>query len=180
MKRVCKVCIVMWLLICLSACGSTNKVDKTSKDAAVTEEPSVRTEDPSSIIDESDSKEDKASEKAEGIDVDLTTLSSTMVYSEVYNMMTTPDDYMGKTVKMDGTFSVYEDENTGKTYFACLVSDATACCSQGIEFCTKEELKYPEDYPEVGAYIKVTGTFDKYDEDGTTYCQLIDAKMETE
>ena len=29
-------------------------------------------------------------------DVDLTLLSSTMVYSEVYNMMVDPDSYIGK------------------------------------------------------------------------------------
>ena len=46
-------------------------------------------------------------------DVDLTTLSSTMVYSEVYNMMTAPSDYIGKNVKMKGNFSYYQDPNTG-------------------------------------------------------------------
>ena len=30
-------------------------------------------------------------------------LSSTMVYSEVYNMMVDPESYIGKTVKMDGS-----------------------------------------------------------------------------
>ena len=30
-----------------------------------------------------------------GGDVDLTVLSSTMVYSEVYNMMVSPDNYKG-------------------------------------------------------------------------------------
>jgi len=34
------------------------------------------------------------------IDVDLTEMSSTMIYSEVNNIMTNPDDYMGKTIKI--------------------------------------------------------------------------------
>ena len=38
------------------------------------------------------------SENADNFDVDLTNLSSTMVYSEVYNMMSTPENYIGKTV----------------------------------------------------------------------------------
>ena len=37
---------------------------------------------------------------SESIDVDLTQLSSTMVYSEVYAMVYEPDQYLGKTVKM--------------------------------------------------------------------------------
>ena len=34
----------------------------------------------------------------DGVDVDLTVLSSTMVYSEAYNMMYYPENYIGKTV----------------------------------------------------------------------------------
>ncbi len=41
-----------------------------------------------------------------GIDVDLTTLSGTMVYSEVFNMIANPEDYVGKTIKMQGQFFV--------------------------------------------------------------------------
>ena len=111
------------------------------------------------------------------LDVDLTTLSSTMVYSEVYNMMYEPDRYVGKRIKMDGQFAVYEDSNTGAVYTACIIMDATACCSQGLEFVLAGEKTYPDDYPELGAEITVTGTFQLYDENGTTYCHLVDAEM---
>ena len=109
-------------------------------------------------------------------DVDLTALSSTMVYSEVYNMMTSPDAYMGKTVKMEGQLAMYHDDATGKNYFACIISDATACCSQGIEFELTDEYTYPNDYPEVGEEICVTGTFDTYVEGEYQYCTLRNAK----
>ena len=46
---------------------------------------------------------------APGVDVDLTKLSSTMVYSEVYNMVNTPEDYTGKTVRMTGSFNLWHD-----------------------------------------------------------------------
>jgi len=110
--------------------------------------------------------------------LDLTALSSTMVYSEVYNMMNTPDDYMGRMVKMKGSFSIYEDESTGKIYYACIIADATACCSQGMEFVLKEARNYPEDYPSLGTEITVKGTFGTYQEGDYTYCQLSDAVME--
>ena len=57
-------------------------------------------------------------------DVDLTTLSSTMVYSEVYNMMYEPDRDLGKRIKMNGRFAVYENPNTGAVYTACIIMDA--------------------------------------------------------
>lgn len=114
---------------------------------------------------------------ADTIDVDLTVLSSTMVYSQVYSMIVSPGDYIGKTVKMEGMFASYHDESTGNTYFACIVTDAAACCSQGIEFILTEDYSYPEDYPEEGGKICVTGVFDTYQEGNYTYCTLRDAKL---
>lgn len=113
----------------------------------------------------------------EGVDVDLTSLSSTMVYSEVYSMMYRPEDYVGKTIKMDGQFAVYHDETTGNYYFACIIEDAAACCSQGIEFVLTEDYSYPEDYPKEGGEITVIGVFDTYMEDDFMYATLREAKI---
>ena len=112
------------------------------------------------------------------VDVDLSVLSGTVVYAEVYNMTTAPEKYLDKTVRMRGNFSIYEDETTGKKYFACLIADATACCSQGIEFILAGEHSYPADYPKLGEEITVAGVFDTYFENGYQYCQLINAVME--
>lgn len=107
------------------------------------------------------------------VDVDLTKLSSTMVYSEVYAMMTEPEAYTGKTVKMHGNFAT--QEYNGQRLFACIVQDATACCAQGLEFEPESTLSYPDDYPEPGAEITVIGTFDSYSEevDGNAYIYLV-------
>lgn len=102
-------------------------------------------------------------------------MGSTMVYSEVFNMMYAPEDYVGKTVKMEGSFAVYE--GVDRNYYACLIADATACCAQGIEFVWSGDHTYPEDYPELGTTITVTGTFETYMEDGMEYCQLVDAEI---
>lgn len=111
------------------------------------------------------------------IDIDLTALSSTMVYSEVYDMMYTPENYVGKTIKMGGTFAYYHNEATDGYYFACIIRDATACCSQGIEFILAGDHVYPDDYPAPGTEITVVGVFDIYTEDDYTYCTLRDAEF---
>ena len=119
------------------------------------------------------------------IDIDLTQLSSTMVYSEVYNMMVTPEDYVGKTVKMNGLFTLYfqmfDDEGQPDLnypyYFACVIEDATACCSQGIEFELAGEHSYPDDFPDLGSDITVIGTFEIYEENGYEYTHLAGAEM---
>lgn len=109
------------------------------------------------------------------VDIDLSTMSSTFVYAEVYNMLTDPDSYMGKTVRMQGVFTMAE--GVDRNYYACIIADASACCSQGIEFVTTAALKYPEEYPPIGSEIIVDGVFDTYLEDGYLYCQLSNAQM---
>lgn len=114
---------------------------------------------------------------AETVDVDLTALSSTMVYAEVYNMMTAPEDYVGKMVKMKGEFAIYHDEAADQYYFAVIITDATACCAQGIEFIWAGEHTYPDDYPPLGSEATVTGEFQTYEEDEYTYIHLVDADL---
>lgn len=121
--------------------------------------------------------ESDAQASAEGIDVDLTTLSSTLVFSEVSNMMNAPQEYIGKTVKMKGKFTQFHDKNTGKYYFACLIQDALACCAQGIEFELTDEYVFPDDYPVEADEICVVGVFDTYQEGTLVYCTLRNAKL---
>lgn len=121
---------------------------------------------------------DASPQPAAAIDVDLTKLSSTMVYSEVYNMMYNAPDYVGKVVKMRGLYSLYYDEGTGKYYHACIIQDATACCAQGIEFELTEDYRFPEDYPEVNDEVCVTGTFDIYYEGQYQYVTLRGATLQ--
>jgi len=110
------------------------------------------------------------------VDVDLTKMSATMVYSEVYNMIALPDNYLGQTVRMNGQFQVYEGD--GRNYYVVLIADAMACCQQGMEFVLGGDASYPEDYPEPGTEVTVTGVFDTYMEgEYMRYCQLIDATM---
>lgn len=180
MKKLFCVVLIVLTLSSLSACGSEKDKGTTDNQAP---NPSVSQNQTTEKSSESAPTTSKSAQSADGIDVDLTKLSSTMVYSEVYNMMYTPDDYIGKTVKMKGQFAigyVYNtdgtpDESTAR--FACVIADATACCSQGLEFILTGEHTYPNDYPELGSEITVTGTFEVNTENGFQYCRLVDATL---
>ena len=113
----------------------------------------------------------------ENVDLDLTALSSVLVYSEVYNMLVTPQNYVGKTVKMNGQFTTAYGEETGLYYPAVIIKDATACCSQGMEFVLKGNPQYPTGYPALNEEITVVGTFETYDEFGVMYCHLVNAEI---
>lgn len=119
---------------------------------------------------------DKSDKTDNKIDVDLTSLSSTMVYGEVFNMIMNPENYDNKIVKMKGQFALFEDMENGKPFYACVIPDATACCLQGFEFVPLPEYNYPKDYPKVDSEITIVGKFE-YDENNFGYCRLIDARF---
>lgn len=104
--------------------------------------------------------------------IDLTTMNSTMVYSQVYDMVSNPNDYKGKTIKAKGTCGIYTDNNTGKTYYSVVIQDALGCCSQGLEFVLKSG-----NYPNRGKTIIIEGTFGTYKEGNNTFCQLSNARL---
>ena len=93
-------------------------------------------------------------------------------------------EVLGENVKEEEVIEGMEAEEEEGTpisdqiYFACIIADATACCSQGLEFFLAGEYTYPDDYPELGTEITVSGTFETYDEDGYMYCHLVDAVFE--
>ena len=115
--------------------------------------------------------------QTEGVDIDLTVLSSTMVYSQVYNLMVDPYSYIGKTIKMTGMYACTDLTQSTEFYCACIIQDATQCCSQGIEFELDDTYSFPEDYPEYGDDITVIGEFDIYQDGGYTYCTLRNARL---
>ena len=113
----------------------------------------------------------------EGVDLDLTQMSGTMLFSQVNYMMYKPEKFIGQTVKVPGSFSAVYSEEEQRYYFGCLVRDRSACCVLGVEFELPEDYVYPDDYPEEGEEITVFGTFDTYQQGQYTYAVLRDAKM---
>ena len=162
-KRLAILFIVMAMVF--TACNSK------STDRGTEAPPSVVQPDTSPIsVPTSENKNtDKKGTDNKEVDIDLTTMSSTMVYSEVYNIMTNPDDYIGKTIKMTGEYYNYLSADETVAFPACVIADATACCQQGIEFVLEKG-----DYPEEGTTVTVTGVFKPYidETDGYTYYHL--------
>lgn len=103
------------------------------------------------------------------VDVDLTQLSSTMVFAEVYQIVNDPEAYRGKTVKMRGTYVTSTLEGTTRKYHAILISDATACCEQGLEFTFPEKNTQGAPLPKEGDVVTVVGSFSSYKEGGNNF-----------
>ena len=100
---------------------------------------------------------------------DLTQLNANLVYAEVFNMLIEPEAYEGKILKMKGNFAVFNNQNGEKSY-AVIITDALACCQQGIEFKWEFNGKEPAQNQE----ITVIGTYKtSYREDGLMYNYVV-------
>ncbi|MBR4910058.1 MAG: hypothetical protein IKZ47_01885 [Clostridia bacterium] len=108
-------------------------------------------------------------------DLDVTSMNATVAYSQVIDFWNNPGNYMGKIIKVRGTFKVITDN--GRNYYSCNLGDATACCTAYVEFILKDPLKYPDQYPKVGEEFTVIGEFETYLENGYTFCQLKNASF---
>ena len=124
------------------------------------------------IVSGNNSKADKS------VDLDLSTMSATAIYSEVSNMMTDPKKYVGKTIKVKGYYTVSIDPGTGERYTYCLIPDATECCQQGLLFKLKkgEASKLPAENKKF--VISGKFTLKALPEDkNATYVELENAKI---
>ncbi len=183
MKHLIKPLLCVGMILCVTGCGnryganihteSTNVgvsevLEEGVKEAEGTPEPTeAPAEEPAAAEAPAENTEELS---YDNVEVDLTQMSATMVYSEVYNMLTQPDNYLGKTVKMEGQYTEHYNEMTDKTYYACIILDATACCAQGMEFALANG--FPGEKPKEGDMICVAGVYDRYEEDGFPYYTL--------
>ena len=137
--------VVFWGLLCLlCACAAPQKGETPAPAGQV-----------------SSSQPQAAPEQA--FDEDLTKLNDNMRYSEVMYIQADPERYLGKTIKVQGYFYIYESDI--RNVYVCLVPDSTACCTAGLEFRLAGEHKFPDDYPKSDELITVAGTFGAYSDD---------------
>ena len=190
MKRIFCLLLAACMMASLCACGKGSEKDAGNDTPSSDVEVSAPTESIPAPNEQETPDEQQTPEEpeqtqtsADGVDVDLTVLSSTMVYSEVYNMLYyDQESYYGKTVKANGIFAIYQMVVDGVTQpapvaYACIIADATACCAEGMEFVLEGDYTYPDDYPELGAEITVIGEFQSYEENGMTWYHLVNARL---
>ncbi|MBO4914284.1 MAG: hypothetical protein J5449_03675 [Oscillospiraceae bacterium] len=185
MKKI-TVTILAMLLLALTACGGSGAATKgtTGNQSSVAQIMESAAQDtaeapplPASAAtfpaeDNAPEQSREAAKSTEGVDVDLTQMNATMVFAEVSNIMYMPDDYLGKIIRMEGTAVSSTDPETGVTYYAVIIQDATACCASGLEYVLAKG-EYPPDETEV----TVTGEFELYEDNGVLYCRLKDATI---
>lgn len=188
MKKILACIICLTLAFGVTACGKASDKDSNG-DTKIISDAKNKQENSKSNTKKEVSKKEVAGDASKGkssksksktssnkIDIDLNNLNANVVYSQVFLMMTEPDKFIGKRIRMSGQFNVYaaqEGNPSGVTeYYAIIIADAQACCQQGIEFVWPGHT-YPDGFPEVKSNASVTGIFEVYTEDGKKYCGLV-------
>lgn len=188
MKKILACIICLTLAFGVTACGKASDKDSNG-DTKIISDAKNKQENSKSNTKKEVSKKEVADDAGKGkssksksktssnkIDIDLNNLNANVVYAQVFQMMTEPDKFIGKRIRMSGQFNVYaaqEGNPSGVTeYYAIIIADAQACCQQGIEFVWPGHT-YPEGFPEVKSNASVTGIFEVYEENGKKYCRLV-------
>lgn len=102
---------------------------------------------------------------------DLSRLSSTMAYAQLYTMLTEPEQFVGQTVKVQGQYYSSPAEDGVPQYHFVIVFDAAACCELGVEFLWTGN--HPaSDYPALMSIVEMTGLFDICNDGGERFCVI--------
>ena len=72
-----------------------------------------------------------------------------------------PEDYLGTTMRIIGTYSRIYMEDFEKEYHYVLVDDELGCCQQYVEFVWIEGMQ-PDELPEEMALINISGEWKSY------------------
>ena len=167
----------LFIMLCVAAlaltgCGQKETSDTTAN-TLTTAPPTqvvqiVQTESPTAAPVFSEATDAPVAESS-AAEIDLTSMSSTMVYSYVFNMVNAPDDFIGQRFKIRGTYDEQFWDQTNLTYHYIVIADATACCAQGLEFVLTDPNAA---YPQLGEEFEISGIFGTYEEEGNLYIQI--------
>jgi len=113
----------------------------------------------------------------DGVDVDLSVLSTTMAQAEYENIVSNSGKYIGKTIRAAGIYYTMVNEQTGDLYHYVIIVQGDECCQLGFEFKRDGEYTVPDDYPGRNEAIEVTGVLSRGEDRAFPYLYLASAEM---
>ncbi len=102
-------------------------------------------------------------------DYDFSSLSKTMVYGFVYDVLSNAENYAGKFLKLKGSYKPYHTEN-GETYHFLIIYDENACCEMAMELLPTKGSSPA--FPEPGDEIEASGIVDICNDGGARFVAL--------
>ncbi|MCL1895212.1 MAG: hypothetical protein FWG03_01550 [Clostridiales bacterium] len=99
---------------------------------------------------------------------DVIEVKEKMFVAQMNDIYYNADDYLGKTIKYEGIFDIYE-EDTGVDYYF-VIRYGPGCC--GIDLNAGLEVAWDKGYPEQNDWVEVVGVLEDYEDNGNNYLRL--------
>ena len=100
---------------------------------------------------------------------DIIEIREKLFVAQTNDIYLNSEDYLGKTIKYEGIFDAYHDDETDITYYS-VVRYGPGCC--GYDSNAGFEVIWDKEYPEISDWVEVIGVLEEYDEFGTKYLRL--------
>ncbi len=99
---------------------------------------------------------------------DVTRLGGSMAYAQVYDMLMSPESYVGHTVRLRGRYFEVKPKGADAPYRLILIRDEAACCELAMEFALTGDTGGLA-FPAQDAPIELTGMMSMLEEGGISY-----------
>lgn len=172
MKRLI-ILLVMCLALTLSGCQSKSPVNQSAKNANGTPAvnlPAQITQAPAQVTQDPDPVEPKHGEASAQVSSgDIIEIKEKMFIAQTNDVYFNAPDYLGKTIKYEGIFDVFEVPETGATYYS-VIRYGPGCC--GIDANAGFEVIWDKDYPNQNDWVEAVGVLEEYEENGFQFLRL--------
>ena len=101
-----------------------------------------------------ESTESKSTATEESDNSDILEITDNYFIEQTNDIFYNMDDYIDKTIKIEGLIYSYEDDDSGNTYYA-VVRNTPGCC--GADSLAGLDIRYDGEYPEENAWVEVVG-----------------------
>lgn len=96
-------------------------------------------------------------------DYDIPRFSSPVAYALLTDILfENPQNYLGKTIRVQGTYQHQFWDVSGAIHHDVVMQLLADCCPKSIEFILSGAPTFPDDFPEHGTEIEISGVFSRY------------------
>lgn len=100
---------------------------------------------------------------------DIIEIKEKMFIAQTNDVYLNVKDYLGKTIKYEGIFEIYHDDESNTKYYS-VIRYGPGCC--GYDANAGFEVIWDGNYPNQNDWVEATGVLETYKEDDSEYLRL--------
>lgn len=153
--------IIMFLIITITILSACN--EKNTKDEVPTGD--ITNNDSSQDDAEVKTDEKKQSDSSNKI----VEIKEKMFIAEINEIYLNKEEYIGKTIKLEGMFDEQHSQESDKTYYHIYRRGPGCCGNDGV---AGFEVIWDKEYPKINDWVEAIGTLEEYEDEGYHYVRL--------